>query len=108
MQHDSPDFDLLLDQIREAARKGDFAELERLNLTLEDALLGHPPDEATLHEIRAKAEETTALLQASISGVLAAKQRLDDIRTIRSGGGTYDGDGRRQTLAQLARDSRRF
>lgn len=101
-----------LSALQRAARHGDLAELGRLSPRLEAqlaALLADPPEEeAQLLALRAAASEAEALLEATLRGVSAARARLAEIREIRSGSGTYGGDGQRRRLTLPTRDGKRL
>ena len=96
----------LLSAIRADLRKGNFARLETYCRELEAALagLGALPLPVLLR-IRQAAQGNAACLSAAMSGLRAARQRLDEIGAA-TRGATYDAQGRRHALARTERPLR--
>lgn len=101
----------ILESLRVAARRGDFAAFDQLagDMAAAVAALGAaPPDAPTVHRLVARATEVSVLLQASGQGLAAARRRLAEIDAIRRGLGTYGGDGRRRAIGQTSATTRRL
>lgn len=100
-----------LHRLKDVARRGDLAGLSDLTeeLTIALQLLeisGAEQDQ--LEEIALSAADVGLMLEAVEKGLVAARQRLSEIRAVRSGEGTYGGDGRRRSLGRPPRDLRRL
>ena len=93
----------LLHEERAALRAADFAGLAPLAVR-KDRLLdrlglaSRPQDEVGVDRIRRAAQRNQRLLLASLRGVRAARQRLEDIKSARSVLNTYDHLGNRQDI----------
>ncbi len=100
-----------LDDLRQAARRGDFAAFDSLAGRLAQdvaALEATPPDPPTLQRLISTAADLTVLLQAAGQGLAAARRRLAEIETVRRGLGTYGGNGQRRHLATPSGATRRL
>jgi len=85
-----------LDAIRAALGRGDYDALALLSAEVDRAAEGIaalPPD--ALEDLRRRAAETAACLDAARNGFRAARRRVEEVRAGPSGLSTYDRDGRK-------------
>lgn len=99
-----------LHRLKDIARRGDLLALgdltDEITLALH-ALEQSGAEQDQLEEIAMRAADVGLMLEAVEKGLNAARQRLNEIRAVRSGEGTYGGDGRRRSLSKPRRDMRR-
>lgn len=99
----------ILTALRSAILVGDLRQLpalaERLS-TIQEAMPPMSRNEA--QAARTLAEDNATLLRASLSGLAAARRRLEQIRQACAGLTTYDHGGKRRSLPADDHPLRRF
>lgn len=95
-----------LDEVMAALKGGDLAGLGALVPRLEGALATADP--ARLARLQRRGAEVAACLAAAGRGLLAARQRLAELRRGGAVLRTYDRSGRRCDIAAPAMPARRF
>lgn len=91
----------LVDAVHAALRCGDFGALPGLTVAVEAAVHAGalPRDTAGMQALRRKLERNDACLMASARGLRAARRRIAEIASAKSGLQTYDMRGQRQRIA---------
>ncbi|WP_050526134.1 hypothetical protein [Pseudorhodobacter aquimaris] len=83
-----------------AIRAGDFVAMGELALRAETALAELDPqtDATRLTALRDLAGRNALALQAAAKGIRAARRRLQEVTTVRTGVQTYDNTGKAQKI----------
>jgi hypothetical protein len=92
---------MTLKEERAALRSGKFErllDLEEQKSAQLQVLERKLPPHADLHKIRTKLSENQKLFSAAISGVKAARDRIEALHNVRSGLQTYDKSGAMATV----------
>ncbi|MFC7702621.1 hypothetical protein ACFQXB_00250 [Plastorhodobacter daqingensis] len=85
-------------------RLGQLADLvRRKQAALERLQAGRAPDEEVLAQLRALAQANLGLLEAAAEGVAAGQRRLAQLRSDVRGWRSYDSQGHRSAVGQVAR-----
>jgi hypothetical protein len=94
----------VLDRVHEALLAGRVTELADHGAGIEALLPGITglDDLLLAQRLQAKSARNEACLAASARGVRAARRRFAEIMTAQQGLSTYDGQGRRQDVAEAA------
>jgi hypothetical protein len=87
------DLTSLLDRQRAALLCGDFSTLADLASAIDQAVEAGLPA-ANLPGLARRADENRSLITAALTGIRAARRRLDEVRTAPGGFTAYDAGGR--------------
>ncbi|MDT8857998.1 hypothetical protein RNZ50_23790 [Paracoccaceae bacterium Fryx2] len=90
-----------LDAMHAAVLAGDLATLTPLGAEVEALVeqIGGIADDALIQRLRQKAGRNAACLLAALNGLRAARRRIGEVKAVRAGMATYDGQGRRISVA---------
>ena len=89
-----------LDEEAIALRRGNYDDLPVLRekiFGLVEQLASKPPEPSVLRPIKAKIEANQRLIEAAISGVAAARERIAQLHEVRDGLSVYNARGIRAT-----------
>lgn len=98
----------ILDEERGALLSGNLEALEQIAATKEVLCAGFQPSTPEqAQELRRRAQENQALLEAARAGLKSVETRLADIRAAQSGSLGYRPDGSAAAVSSTARYERR-